>query len=84
MNKSESHGYYDGIGKVSKRVGYRVGKGYPLYILLFVFWLGVSVMASSIKARNELCDKTYPIERYFITNLFCEIKQGEHDESQRA
>ena len=77
MNKSESHGYYDGIGKVSKRVGYRVGTAYPLYILLFAFWLGVSVSGSIVKAQDGNCDKNYPIDRYFITNLFCEIKQGE-------
>ena len=50
-----------------------------VYLALFIVWLFVSMLASSLKSENELCDKTYPIERYFITNLFCEIKQGEHE-----
>lgn len=75
MNKKESHGYYDGIGKASKRVGYWVGTGSLLYIV--AFWLWVSVSGSIVKAQDGNCDKNYPIDSLFITNLFCEIKQGE-------
>ena len=66
------------INKI-KEIWCDVVRWFPIYSAVFIVWLCVSMLASSIKARNELCDKNYPIERYFITNLFCEIKRGEHD-----
>ena len=62
-----------------ERVGYRVGTGVVLSLAVFVLWVHASLFASALHVRNGTCDKIYPIDRYFITNLFCEIKQGERD-----
>ena len=53
--------------------------GSTVCLPLFVIWLSACILGSAIKVGDGHCDKNYPIERYFITNLFCEIKRGEHE-----
>ena len=66
------------INKI-KEIWCDVVRWFPVCLPLFVIWLSACILGSAIKAEDRRCDKNYPIERYFITNLFCEIKRGEHD-----
>lgn len=45
-------------------------------VLIFMigFWFILSLFAAMIKAAEGNCDKTYPIDYIFATNLFCENK----------
>jgi len=45
-------------------------------LMAFAFWFCISVLASHEKARKESCGKNYPIDYFFFTNLFCEIKEA--------
>ena len=67
------------INKI-KEIWWSIKKGYHVYLILFVIFLWAFFMAFAITEGDGNCGKTYVIERCLITNLFCEIKQGEHDE----
>jgi hypothetical protein len=44
--------------------------------VILLCWLGLSFIGSMIKQYEKACGKTYQIDRYINTNLFCE-SEGE-------
>lgn len=51
-----------------------------LFMIAVFFWAVISMFASAMKTTDDLhgvdnCGKTYPINYFVYTNLFCEIKE---------
>ena len=50
----------------------RLGKLIDLVTIIMLIHIGFSIIGSTLKHATQSCGKTYHIDRYIYTNLFCE------------
>ena len=59
-----------------REVGKTSCKGYSFIIFVIAsVWFFLSLIVSATKADVKACDKNLLIDRFIVTNLFCEVKE---------